>query len=313
MIVKELEDVKSSDKFVQAGIAAEKQMAFYLKRAFGEEPNVLVLNGIRLVHNEDVAQIDHLVLHEYGMVIVESKSVSTQVSINEYGEWSRLINGKYSGMPSPVLQATRQGDFLKNFLQPHTETLLKKSLGIQLKFNKMPIDVIVAISDKGIIKRPKKAVKELKHVCKADQVVDNIQQLIKVYKKKENGFNLTLGPYILGKSARENISKFLLKKHSPTGSPTLEKRSTEPPSKATTESSSSKIFAFCKHCNGTRVDVVYGKYGYYLKCRECEKNTAIREDCLSCGKKLRVRKDKAMFFLECRDCGSSMLYHKNAK
>ena len=55
------------------------------------------------------------------------------------------------------LQAKRQVEFLKRFLEPHTEALLKKLLGVQMKFDKMPIDIVVAISDTGIINRPKRS------------------------------------------------------------------------------------------------------------------------------------------------------------
>ena len=34
MILKEAEEIQSTDKFIQAGYVAEKQMAFYLKRSF---------------------------------------------------------------------------------------------------------------------------------------------------------------------------------------------------------------------------------------------------------------------------------------
>ena len=39
MIIKETEEIYVSDKYAQAGLAAEKQMAFYLKRAFSNDPN----------------------------------------------------------------------------------------------------------------------------------------------------------------------------------------------------------------------------------------------------------------------------------
>lgn len=310
MIVKETDEIKSTDKFIQAGLAAEKQMAFYLKRAFGDEPNVLVLNGIRICQgDDDAAQIDHLLLHEFGMIIVESKSVTSQVAINEHGEWTRIYDGCSKGMPSPVLQAKRQGEFLKRYLEPHTEVLLKKLLGVQMKFDKMPIDIVVAISDTGIIKRPKKKLDELEYVCKADRAVEKIQEIIKGYKKKDSALSLSLGPYILGKSAREKISQFVTKNHTPAnGSAPVEEA---PKPKA--DDSSSKSFASCKHCNGSVVEVLYGKYGYYLKCSDCGGNTAIRENCSGCGKQLRVRKEKERFFLECSDCDTSTLFHKNIK
>ncbi|MFN6068546.1 MAG: nuclease-related domain-containing protein, partial [Pseudanabaena sp.] len=107
MIVKELDRLEPSDKFEQAGYYAESQLAFYLKREFKDDPQFLIFNNLRLVKADDVCQIDHLVLHRYGMIIIESKSVTTRVEVNEHGEWKRWFNNAWQGMPSPILQAQR--------------------------------------------------------------------------------------------------------------------------------------------------------------------------------------------------------------
>ena len=287
-------------------------MAFYLKRAFGTEENVLVLNSLRLEKNGDAAQIDHLILHEYGMIIIESKSVSTEVAVNEYGEWTRSVDGAAQGIPSPVKQAQRQAEFLKGYLTPFTDILLKKVVGIQLKFDKMPIDLIVAISDKGIISRPKKPIDELRCIRKADQVVDKINELLTRYKKEGAVLSLSLSmSYILGKTARKNTSQFLLQQHKPFKSGSSQKIEVKQKTPQATVPRADKYLLKCGKCHSDSVEVVYGKYGYYIKCKECEKNTAIREMCPSCKGKLRVRKQKESFFLECGKCETSKLFHKN--
>lgn len=258
---------------------------------------------------EDAAQIDHLLLHEFGMIIVESKSVTTEVSINEHGEWIRSFNGVKKGMSSPVLQAKRQGEFLKRFLEPHTEYFLKKLLGVQMKFDKMPIDIVVAISDTGIINRPKKKIDELEYVCKADRAIEKTNEIINVYRKKASALSLSLGPYYLGKTAREKISRFLIENHSPlprSAAPISTPENIELPSTIDPN-------VTCKHCNGARVEILYGKYGYYFKCLDCEKNTAIRENCGVCSKQMRIRKNKDQFFIECQPCNSSAIYHVNTQ
>ncbi len=111
MIVKELDaPAAQDDAMVRAGRAAEEQLAFYLRRAFADNVTTRVLNGLRVAHADEIAQIDHLVLHPYGLVAVESKSVTTTVRVNARGEWTRWYNGGPRGMPSPVLQAQRQLD-----------------------------------------------------------------------------------------------------------------------------------------------------------------------------------------------------------
>ena len=61
-------------------------MAFYLKWAFADDPGVHVFHNLRLEVGSDAAQIDHLILHRGGAVIIESKSVTSSVRINERDE-----------------------------------------------------------------------------------------------------------------------------------------------------------------------------------------------------------------------------------
>ncbi len=215
MIVKELERIETSDKFEQAGYRAESQLAFYLKREFQSDPLFLVFNNLRLEKAGDACQIDHLVLHRYGMIIIESKSVTTRVEVNELGEWKHWFNNAWKGMPSPILQAQRQGKFLKDYLENNVEMLLNKKLfGNQSRFTKMPIDVLVAISDSGVIDRPKSD--KLDIVYKADQISDKVKAIATEYRKKDSLFNLSLEiAYELEKDEIPRISQFLLAHNKP--------------------------------------------------------------------------------------------------
>jgi hypothetical protein len=105
LIVKELDPFSSSDKFQIAGRKAEEQMAHYLRRFFGSSADVDVLNYLRIELGGEVAQMDHLVLHPYGLLIVESKSVSGSVQIKDDGQWIRWFAKQPQGMRSPVTQA----------------------------------------------------------------------------------------------------------------------------------------------------------------------------------------------------------------
>ncbi|MCA6501083.1 MAG: NERD domain-containing protein [Pseudanabaena sp. M135S2SP2A07QC] len=213
MIIKELDRIETTDKFEQAGYRAESQLAFYLNREFKDDPLFLVFNNLRFEKAGDACQIDHLVIHRYGMIIIESKSVTTRVEVNELGEWKRWFNNDWQGMPSPILQAQRQGKFLKDYLEDHVETLLNKMLfGKQSHFTKMPIDVLVAISDAGIINRPKND--KLDIVCKADQISDKIKAIATEYRKKDSLLSLSLEiPYEIAKDELPRISQFLLTHH----------------------------------------------------------------------------------------------------
>lgn len=116
MIFKELEPFSGQDKFQIAGRKAEEQMAHYLRRFFGSSADVDILNYLRINLGGEVAQMDHLVLHPYGLVIVESKSVAGSVQIKEDGQWIRWFNKQPQGMRSPVTQAKMQVMLLKELL-----------------------------------------------------------------------------------------------------------------------------------------------------------------------------------------------------
>jgi len=215
MIIKELERIETSDPLSRSGFRAESQLAFYLNREFKDDTLFLIFNNLRFEKAEDACQIDHLALHRYGMIIIESKSVTTRVEVNELGEWKRLFNNAWQGMPSPILQAQRQGKFLKNYLEANVETLLNKKLfGSQSHFTKMPIDILVAISDSGIINRPQNDKLDL--VCKADQIPDKVKAIVTEYRKKNSLFNLSLEtPYELEKDETLKITAFLLNHNKP--------------------------------------------------------------------------------------------------
>src|SRR4030095_9114063 len=117
MILKELEPFSGQDKFLVAGRRAEEQMAHYLRRFFGSSIEVDVLNYLRIDLGGEVAQMDHLVLHPYGLLIVESKSVAGSVQIKEDGQWIRWFNKQPQGMRSPVTQAKMQAMLLKELLE----------------------------------------------------------------------------------------------------------------------------------------------------------------------------------------------------
>lgn len=236
MIVKELDPFTAgNDKFMAAGRAAEEQLAFYLKRAFERDPKTLVFNGLRFEREGDAAQIDHLLMHPWGIIIVESKSVVGEVRVNPHLEWSRRFNnGPWNGMASPILQGKRQGDFLRRLMEDNAPRLLTKLLGFQKHFGSLAIDVIVAISDRGVITRPKKP--ELPEICKADQVPERAKERMQ-YLAKVNSplgiFSLDLKNMglDLNREATQRITGFFLEQHRPLEWPPQKTRaqSTPPP------------------------------------------------------------------------------------
>lgn len=318
MILKELGEASAAaDRFAQAGRRAEEQMAFYLHRAFKDAGSLAVINGLRLADGRDVAQIDHLVIHRYGMVVVESKSVTTTVQINDHGEWSRWYNGAWRGMPSPILQAQRQADFLRGYLDAQREILRDKVLFRQAGFQGMPIDVVVAISDAGIIERSTRlAVDE---VCKAEQVTSRVQAIVETYRaadRASNGlFKLKTrergSAYTASTDEMARITRFLLDCHTPPDRMAARAPAESQPAPAP----SSNVLVVdigpvCRQCKSDHVAVAYG-YNYFFRCLDCHGSTPIKETCSGCGARLVVRKSGRQYYLDCRPCGTSALFFTN--
>jgi nuclease-like protein/zinc ribbon protein len=309
MIIKQPDKITSGDKFSKAGYNAEKQMAFYLQRAFANEEMIAVLNGIRIKSDDgDVCQIDHLIIHQYGMVIIESKSVSSKVKINDDGSWERVWNNHYEGMPSPVLQAERQADFLRAYLNKHKNRLMKQVLGHQHSFDKTHIEILVAISDKGRIERSNHS--ETEFVFKADQIAGKIKE---IYSEKKTP------DFIFSMWSFQRIIDFLIKKHTPVQQ---EEKEISKPSKSPEKhqevpqiSEEPAVYdvkmqtSTCPECS-QRMEIKWGKYNYYWKCTVCENNVSTQEKCPHCKNKLKIRKRKTKYFLYCEKCDIEGLYHE---
>jgi ribosomal protein L37AE/L43A len=301
MVIKELDPLRGDTAMARAGHTAEEQMAHYLRRAFADDPAVLVINGLRLQHDDDAAQIDHLILHSYGMVIVESKSVTTTLRVNAKGEWTRWYGGRAHGMASPVLQAERQRDFLRGYLRRDSAVLGGKELAINVR---------VAISDTGVIQRPERAgLDELECVYKADQIPGEIRELIAA-RKLTSMLPLMLvrlagGQAGIGKGdaltpgEQDRISSFLVAQHMP-----LAPREQMAASDTSPKGQGTKDLPQCRKCGSGDLAVEQG-YSSYFKCRRCGNNMASASSCPRCGAKEKVRSGNLGIFLDCATCATS--------
>lgn len=319
-------DRQTHDPRVRAGLKAEEQMQFYLHRAFATSPDLYILNDLRLEDANQpepngqpgVCQIDHLVIHRWGMFIVESKSVTEEVVIRSDGsggdEWSRKHNGRELGMGSPIQQAIRQGRFLRALLQRSREQLLGKmptGLGTiskllsgtdQRGFGNLPIQVIVAVSDQGRITRlngwKEPEGDHALFVCKADLVTDRINMEFTRHREGApllGGIQGNYGNWSMLTTEVSAVASFLSSKHTPLRKHQSDLQSTaESPSSrslqpcesvrpATTQPESLTGRPRCKSCASADLHVISGKYGYYWKCGACQANTAMPTVCDACG------------------------------
>ncbi|WP_052049973.1 NERD domain-containing protein [Leptolyngbya sp. KIOST-1] len=341
MIVKELDPLApGSGPRVQAGRRAEEQMAFYLRRAFADDPKIVVLNGLRVERKGEIAQVDHLVLSTHGLILIESKSVTTQIRVNAQEEWTRQVGQNWQGMPSPLLQVERQANLIRSLLNDHVDLFFRKVLAFQFTFTSVPFDGLVAISDTGVIDRPKGFA--VRQVLKADQVVPRIQEIHADYRRGSSLFSLSLkdaGAEFSDKTV-QRLTEFLLQRHSPqplppsSSSPPVRKpqnrsesnfgkpRSRAPgtsahpqgapspqPPKVPVQSQPDAKKA-CRTCGSGDLTIVYGKYGYYFKCGACGGNTPIKVTCAN-GDRARITKQGREFYVVCPDRSEPQLFYVN--
>lgn len=320
------------DPFRKAGVAAEREMAFHLHRAFGDMAGVFLLHGLRFedaTHREfdgspRVAQIDHLLLHRNGAFIIESKSVSTALEVGPDGHggdlWCRVRNGTEFGMASPIKQAALQGEALRAVLQEARASLLgRQPIGMrtiskffagtdQRGFSKMPIQIVVAISTHGHLRQLKGWQPPSEpfptYVLKADQVADQIRGELDRHRGKREGPTPDYGLWWMHEAEVEAVADFLLARHVP--APPPHRATNQPP---TAQPNGHHATARCPACSGTALDPRAGRYGPYWHCTACGKNTAMPQRCGACGhdgkanRTVTIRVVGPDFIRHCTRCG----------
>lgn len=131
------------------GMATEKQAAYEIDFYAARSKNLCVIHDLRLEIDGRIAQIDHILINRLLEVFVlETKTFSTGLSINELGEFSTIYEGKEVGIPSPVEQNARHISVLKDAFK---EIGLPKRLGITLQPS---FHSVVLVSPKSVINRP---------------------------------------------------------------------------------------------------------------------------------------------------------------
>ena len=334
----------------RAGAVAESQTAHYLHRRFKDEPDVHLLHDLRIEDREQpehdgrvgVCQIDHLIVHRWGMFIVETKSVTGEVRIRPDGsggdEWSRVHQGREKGMASPIRQAERQSQFLRTLLRRNreellgrmpfgTRTLAKVLNGTDRRgFGALPVQLVIAISDQGKIQRldgwkePRKPFRVF--VAKADSVPDRIASELERHRAGSRLLRVKptgeYGLWSMEASETAAVAEFLAARHrSRSTAPRSISRSgpadgSKNPSSPVSVRAEPDHRPVCKHCGASELSARWGKYGYHWRCGVCGENTKMPVECAACGarrtradQKVKIRKEGARYFRECSACGTS--------
>lgn len=195
-------------KFIHSGKKGEDSSAYYLDFDFKKSKNWAVIHDLRIEHDGNVAQIDHLLIGRLmDIYVIESKNYTSGVSISEEGDFSYFYNNKPFSIESPIAQNERHIKLLKSYLK-HND-LLPKRLGIKL----MPkYRNIVLISPKSRLTKPKKGLYDCSSVMKADKFSEKFESDLKDDQKLSAATNIA--KIISSKSLEEFANKLALV-HSP--------------------------------------------------------------------------------------------------
>lgn len=326
MILKDKILTTSNSAKIQAGQKQELDVAFYLRRAFKDHPQVFVFNDLKFKHNDETAQIDHLIVYTYGFILIESKSITGEVTINEHQEWSRSYRGNWQGMPSPIKQVELQLAVLKSLLRANAPLLLPKIFGkLQQGFGGREWQSVCAISSNAIINRDHTPKTTQERLVKSEFIADKLLQMMKLPASAPNALHFlstNVRPWFNEESLGK-ICQFILEKNI---SPNLQE-----PSYVSAKISESESFydealiatkqtiteqvkpksdlikeitLACKQCNSaTNLQPLSGRYGYFVKCGNCSANTPMKSPCPECSStNTKTSKRKENYSLVCKDC-----------
>lgn len=323
MILKTKSPQSAQSPQAAAGLKQEQNVAFFLRRAYKDNPEVLVINDFKFSFNDETAQIDHLIIYTYGFVLIESKSIRGHVKVNKQGEWTRSYNKQWSGMPSPIKQVELQQALLKQLLNHNRLEVLGKMFGIKQGFSGRCWDHLCVVSSDAIIDRKSmpKAVSE--KLVKSEFLVDKTKEVMNIRNKFMRVVNIADSRPYFNKEELDSIGSFLINQHLDTTveallTPQASSRLTQPIAKPVVTTPQSieqpyvveattmiRVALQCKHCGeSNNYTPMYGKFGYYIKCSQCTKNTPMKRACPQCSSKnTRVKKSKETYTLNCQECG----------
>jgi len=314
MILKEKTLQNAKSKTAIAGQEQEKNVAFYLRRAFKEHKQIFVINDFKFTFNDETAQIDHLIVYPFGFILIESKSITGEVKVNELGEWSRSYKGKWSGMPSPIKQLELQEKLLRELLHENRAKIIGKLFGIgQQTFGKRCWDNVCAISSNAIVDRTSIPKKISKSLVKSEFLADKLTSIMNLKNSIIQTITLDTRPPF-SQSELESITSYLLSYIEQKDKPLVQNKelnamgnTKQTVAEEISNQENTPPRLKCKECHEEKdYTPQHGRYGYFIKCNKCDTNTSMKSNCYICDSKItKVSKKKETYSLSCNDCGET--------
>jgi hypothetical protein len=159
-------------KAMRNGVHGEEDCAYYIDFYFENSKNWVVIHDLRIEHEDQVAQIDHILINRFfDIYVLESKNYSYGIKITTEGEFQAYYGKQFFGIPSPIEQNKRHIHLLDLFMKTHE--ILPKRIGITIRPN---YKNYILISPKAIITRPSEKNIDTSMVIKADSLQTTIEK-----------------------------------------------------------------------------------------------------------------------------------------
>ena len=160
--------IQSEIRQIQVGAHGERDAAYDIEFHFGRSPHWATIHDLRIELDGLVAQIDHLIMNRLAEIwVCESKHFAEGVSVDEHGEWIRWWHGKPEGIPSPIEQNRRHVVLLQRVFDDGLVPLPRRFGLIRMK---PMVHSLVLVSNNARIGRPKRPIKGLDEVIKAEKL-----------------------------------------------------------------------------------------------------------------------------------------------
>jgi Nuclease-related domain len=201
MIYKELDPLDWEQQTSVTQRRVDEQMPYYLRRYFGSSPEIDVINQLCVRTGGVVTRVDHLILHAFGLIVIDSRSVLGSYRVHSDGRWlptQRHLRER-EALHCPVRATAAQAVSLRAFL-------LKKVRQKEF-FERVNFDVLVAVPDVDAIEWGDPGPR--REVCNADQVVREVHAVIARQQAAQGG----AGPLV--PVQRRRLAEFLCFKHLP--------------------------------------------------------------------------------------------------
>jgi len=198
MILKELDPFRGNPGDIDARLEADK-LAYYLRRYYRRSYAVDVLNGLRVQSGHSVAQIDHLLMHAHGLLVLMREPTRGRMRVSLDGDWLQWSTSGWRQLPSPITHAYVQALLLKSLLDRRVQ-----QPGF---FDRLEFDVLVVLDDGYELQWPDSG--SLVEVCKREEVFERAEG------RFAQSASQALRPGSLTPTERQTLGEFLCLAHRP--------------------------------------------------------------------------------------------------